>query len=94
MVGSEAVVALNCGCKTSGLGCKTSSLNVSPPFREHNRFSVFRGVDAISVSHAVRKTFRKSENGPMDYLHDFVANRAWVRDGLVREEDVYPLSLY
>jgi len=65
-----------------------------PPCREYDRFSVFRGVDAISISHSVRKTFRKSENGPMDYLHDFVANRAWVRDGLVREEDVYPLSLY
>jgi hypothetical protein len=31
MIGSDAVVALNCGCKTSGLSCKTSSLNVSKP---------------------------------------------------------------
>jgi hypothetical protein len=80
--------------KLLDLVVKLARSTYPPPFREHNRFSVFRGVDAISVSHAVRKTFRKSENGPMDYLHDFVANRAWVRDGLVREEDVYPLSLY
>jgi hypothetical protein len=53
-------VALNCGCKTSGLGCKTSSLNVTPPYREHDRFSVFRRT-AISISHALRKTFTKSE---------------------------------
>ncbi|MGB7902331.1 MAG: hypothetical protein WCG09_07830 [Halobacteriota archaeon] len=55
--------------------------------------SEHRASDTEAIE-ALVYCFRKSENGPMDYLYHYVANRAWVRDGFVKEDDVYPLSLY
>jgi hypothetical protein len=48
----------------------------------------------IEAIEALIYCFRKSKDGPKEYLHNFVANRSWVKDGLVKGDDVYPLFLY
>ena len=55
--------------------------------------SEHRASDTEAIE-ALIYCFRKSEDGPMAYLHNFVANRASVRDGFVKADDVYPLFLY